>query len=271
MWLLRNCVEAWKAALEPTDHLFVTVDGDQGAVDRVAHEVRRLTRFVYRVGQPEYVTYGPTVIPDHLGVAANKNTGLELMMETEAPRLWLSDDDSWPLSPASLVAHYNLGIAHSMVCWGRHRRAFPVAADEGPGYAVWEWPRGSVLYVDRGVVLAVGGMVEEFGVGGHEHVEWSNRIHNARLTPAAHVTPLSYMGDRSMGARALWHCEDMARVNETTSSLISRRRHLTTVVRTPEETAKQDALMESMKDSAAYVPYDAEANGRSSATMSSTV
>lgn len=257
MPLLVQAIGHWQIALDSDDTLIVTVDGSREDAERVRAMYPSASPYVFHVGSPE-----------RLGVAANKNTGLEILMgKTETERIWLSDDDAWPLSPASLVSHYNLDLPHSMVCWGRNRKSAPVLRDDAPDYASWQWPRGSVLYVERDVVGAVGGMVEEFGHGGHEHVEWSNRIHNAGFTPVRYPSPLSHTEDHNLGAGRLWHCEDMQEPGEPLASLISRRRHLTTVRRSHNDKVRQDLLMSKMRGSTAFIPFTAEANGRVPATL----
>lgn len=254
--------------------LFVTVDGDEAAMTRVRKVVYDVTESVFRVGQPWIRTEpgGPKRelnmrhmdgTPVRLGVAANKNTGLELMMDnTPAVNLFLSDDDSWPKSSTALVDHIDSPLAHSMVCWGRHRRSFVQS-----GFASWQWPRGAVLYVRRSVVEAAGGMVEEFGAGGHEHVEWSKRIHRLGLTPVEFPSPRSNADHNYMGAMRLWNCEDMPKPGESVRSTMTRRGHLTSIRRTDQTEEHIDKIMKQMEGSTAYVPYHAADNGRASATL----
>lgn len=165
---LETCVEAWDKALSPGDSLFVTVDGDAEDTRRVAERVHFWTESVFQVGQ--FVNdSGLSTGTRRMGVAVNKNTGLELMMDnTRADHLFLSDDDTWPLYSASLDKHTGSPLMHSLVCWGRGRSLAPV-----DGAAVWSWPRGVMMYTQRRVVETVGGMDERFGPGGHEHVELS--------------------------------------------------------------------------------------------------
>lgn len=266
MDLLVRCVQNWDAYLPNTASLFVTVDGDEENVADVARAVSPWTSSVLRVGQRlDERTLGQD--PHRLGVAANKNTGLEALMDAShgVENLFLSDDDAWPLSFAAI--HLHLGhLAHSMVCWGHHRRA-----QHRDTYADWSWPRGSVLYADREVVETVGGMIEAFGQGGHEHVEWSNRIHNAGLTPVRYPSPLVYTEYRYLGAARFWNCEDMPRPGEDISRLMARRRRISSIDRPPGYAAHIDQIMAAMDGSSQYVPYRAEANGRASATMSPLV
>jgi hypothetical protein len=244
--------------------MFVTVDGDADAVTRVEQAVGEWTASVLRVGQPEDNWNQPLGMrAGRLGVAVNKNTGLEALMDdARCDDLFLSDDDSWPLSTDALGLHLGF-LAHSMVCWGRHRKSSPRS-----GYAAWTWPRGAVLFVEREVVEQVGGMIEAFGPGGHEHVEWSRRICVAGLTPADYPTPLAYIEDAHLGARRWWHCEDMPQPGETVPALLARRRRLTSIRRQPIDEVHARKIMAVRRGRAAFVPYRAADNHRSSATLS---
>lgn len=270
---LETSVREWDRVLPAGSSLFVTVDGNREDVRRVAEVVHDVTESVFQVGPPRTelvnaVTGAPTGVFStstgirRLGVAANKNTGLELLMNTRADHLFLSDDDTYPLYTASLDKHTQLGSVHSMVCWGAKRHT----GFEG-NLATWGWPRGVMLYVQRRVVETIGGMDERFGPGGHEHVEWSNRIHNAGFTITPYPTPASYATRNARGAAALWHCEDMPRLGETLGGFRVRKRHNTSVRRADGDWAKIDALMIEREGSSDYVGYRAHENGRASATL----
>lgn len=254
---LETCVEAWREALPLGNVLYVTVDGDEETAKRVA-EVINPAKFgnVVQVGQR----------PGHkgrLGVAVNKNTGLELLMDTGCHDLFLCDDDTWPLSRAALHQHTRLGIPHSIVCWGQSRLIRRVGKQ-----AHWKWPRGVVLYTERHVIEAVGGMNERFGPGGHEHVEWSQRISNAGFTETPFISPADYALDRSKGARRYWNAEDMPRENESLTAHADRKKATTTIHRSEGEWARLDALMQELEGSTAFVPFRARENGRLSDTLS---
>lgn len=271
MKFLETCVRKWDDALPPSAALFVTVDGDEADCARVLDAVDFWTGSVFRVGQVGKPRWGR--VPDHgkLGVAINKNTGIELLMDnTTVEHLFLSDDDTWPLSKHSLAKHMDLaahGVPHSMICWGDNRLARPPRQD----YAVWSWPRGVMLYQTRAVVEAVGGMIEAFGPGGHEHVEWSRRIHQHGLTPEPFISPLVYaetgVVGRATRASALWNCEDMRKPREPFGNHRARRRHLTSVRRTPDDWPHIEKIMDDRDGDTSFVPYRAHENGRWSATL----
>ena len=267
MDLLRQSVAAWRSALavDGTTEavpIFVTVDGLAEDVERVVEAIGYEPAPVYQVGQHDI----GVPLQNRMGVAANKNTGLELLMDAGVEHLFLSDDDTWPLYPQSLGKHTDLGVPHSMVCWSKHR----LDAGSFGEHARWSWPRGAMLYMTREVVNRVGGMVEAFGPGGHEHVEYSQRIYNAGLTPAPFISPASYATRDGMGAAALWHAEDMRRPGEPLGNHRLRRRELTSVRRTDGDWEKINEIMAEQQGSADFVPYWAGNNGRASATLCSS-
>lgn len=271
MGFLETCVRAWDRVLPEGSLLFVTVDGSQVDAERVVDRdrVSLYSEGVYRVGQPK--AEQPWFVKDQrMGVAVNKNTGIELLMGAGVEHLFLCDDDTWPLSPTALDKHLELDIPHSLVCWGKSR-----LGDTHAKYATWNWPRGVMLYQTRAVVERVGGMDERFGPGGHEHVEWSQRIHNAHLTPAPFVSPLVYAlrgvsGNPATRASTFWNCEDMRKPGETPVQWDARKKRNTSIRRTRRDWEHIDRVMAERQGSSDFVSYQAQANGRSSATLCSS-
>jgi len=277
---LETSVRMWDAALGPGDSLFVTVDGTNENARQVAAWVNEITGSVFQVGRPLPILSarrsGKTYRAEQmmgtrrLGVAVNKNTGLELMMDnTKAEHLFLCDDDTWPLYSASLDKHTGLmtdqGVGHSMVCWGKSRLVFH---HESSPVALWNWPRGCMLYAHRSVIEKVGGFDERMR-NAHEHAEFSRRIHQHGFTTAPFVTPISYATRKGQGAAALWHCEDMARPGEVLASLGARRDAITSIDKAERD---WDAIHEAMDDrdgNLAFVPYSAHGNDRASAILCS--
>jgi len=260
---LETCVAYWDAALGASSSLFVTVDGSAEDTRRVQDVVRDFTESVYQVGQPHPDLIHARPAGPRMGVAVNKNTGLELLMDnTQVEHLFLSDDDTWPLFPQSLSKHIDFEYPHSMVCWGQSRLDYTQRS-----YAAWKWPRGVLLYQHRSVVDRVGGMDERFGPGGHEHVEYSQRIHNAGLTAEPFVTPASYATRTGKGARMVWHAEDMRKPGETLGQHAERKRALTSIRKTAADRRNMNELLDRQAGSDAFVPYRAHDNGRASATL----
>lgn len=268
MGFLETCVRAW-CEVENVHSLFITVDGDEDATRRVAKAVYDHTGSVYRVGQ------GRPMRDGRQGVAVNKNTGLELLTAVQGvDHLFLCDDDTWPLNKQALLKHIWLadaGVPHSMVCWGASRL---LEKHANPAYATWTWPRGVLLYARRDVIEVVGGMDERFGPGGHEHVEWSRRIHQRGFTPSLYVSPLVYAehgwSGRGTRASSLWHAEDMRKRGEPVGDHMHRRRKLTSVRREGDDWPFIERLMEERDGDTSFVPFAASENGRASATLCST-
>ncbi len=259
---LARTVKGW--AESGVDHLFVTVDGDQDACDRV-FDLVGLRADIYRVGQVVGIPDRMRYREGRLGVAVNKNTGLELMMHnTDADHLFLSDDDIYPLSPMALDLHVSGNLKHSMVCWGQHRF---IEIMQDYQCASWNWPRGSMMYVTRRTVEQVGGMVEAFGPGGHEHVEWSRRIHQHGITPCEYPSPYIYATQRAMAAGGYWKAIDMPLPGEGIAGYQIRKDQITSVRRLPGDWEKIEQLMAEQDGSRIFVPYTGRGNGRASATL----
>lgn len=268
---LETCVEAWRKVLPLGSTLVVTVDGDEAAAQRVYRAIDP-TKFgnVIRVGHSRF---GCGPYDGRLGVAVNKNTGLEYLMDAHVEHAFLCDDDTWPLSYDALDLHIGLGQPHSMVCWGAHRMRLADMKDGG--MAEWTWPRGVLLYVQPQVLAVVGGMDERFGPGGHEHAEWSRRIHQAGLTPAMFISPSQYAATgtsrgAATGSSAYWHAEDMPRLAESHSEFTRRKRTLTSVRRTDADWPAINRIMAERDGDTSYVPFRAHDNGRASATLCTT-
>lgn len=260
MRFLETSVVHWLRLLPADSRVFVTVDGDEEAVARVVRALwtvvggleHKSSLAVYRVGQ----RLDGMSDEGRLGVAVNKNTGLELLMDAGRDEMFLCDDDTWPLSMEALRLHVNLG-PHSMVCWGGHRW----------NGKQWTWPRGSLLYVEEHVVEKVGGLVEAFGPGGHEHVEWSRRIHQHGFGTSEFPAPRAYSEMRGMGARRYWHAEDMPRPGEPLGNTRRRKMGLTSVRRKDGDWEKIEKIMAEQDGNTAFVPFRATENGRTSATL----
>lgn len=257
---LETAMVRWAHALPEGSPLFVTVDGPEAAVE-VVKTVRTRCGMADRV-QIIHCGKGRPERDGRQGVAVNKNTGLEALMDRNVHHLFLSDDDTWPRRPASLDLHTNMAVPHSMVCWGGNRLESTTAQR-----AFWSWPRGVVLYVERAVVREVGGMVEEFGFGGHEHVEWSRRIHQHGFTQHPYTSPIEYADRQGKGAIVWWHGADMRAPGESQTELGARRREQTSVRRLGDDWGPIKALMEKQDGNTAFVPFRAAENGRAFASI----
>ena len=262
---LETSVRGWLDNTTLDTSVLVTVDGSATDAQRVADTLSLVNDprlRIYRVGQPEGSGGA------RLGVATNKNTGLELLMDsTDARYLFLSDDDTSPRHPEAIAKFTSLAesgqdlASHAMVCWGRSRRG-----ETRNLLASWTWPRGVMLFQTRSVVERVGGMKEAFGLGGHEHVEWSNRIHATGFTWKPYIGPRSHQTEGYTGARRDWFCQDMRQTSESVASFLSRKAHQTSISPLRRWDQINRVMAESEGDTS-FVPYRAAANGRMSATL----
>lgn len=147
------------------------------------------------------------------GVAVTKNKGLAALMDTGCDHLFLADDDVWPVIPDPFSPYVNDPEPHLQHIWGRTNPQRFIG-DDGH-YTTWRWPRGPLLYVQRHVVEAIGGMRVEFGRWGGEHREWSRRIFDAGFTFHPYV-------DLSVARRRFWFCTDYDRSVPSTVSAAER-------------------------------------------------
>lgn len=183
------------------------------------------------------------------GVAWNKNRGIADLMDAGVEHLFLADDDMAPLFHSSWTRYVEHDLPHLMLCWGKHRRLDP--ATQPGGLTYWKWPRGVLLYAHRSVVERVGGMRTEFGAGGHEHVEWSRRVHQAGFTPYPFI-------DLEQNPEGWFYAEDMPRPRETANQFQSRKRRHTTIRRTFADKRRIAELWDSLDGNTDYVDYRTE-------------
>lgn len=178
------------------------------------------------------------------GVAVTKNRGIAALMDAGCEHLFLADDDMYPLSAESWRRYVDQPIGHLSLCWGGHRRL----ESHVQGYSNWKWPRGVMLYLHRSMVEKYGGMREEYGPGGHEHVDLSRRIHQGG------DTPYPYM-DLEQDPRQWFHAEDMPRAGETVPQFAARKRRHTTIKRTSVDKRRVDRLWRELDGDTSYVEY----------------
>lgn len=190
-----------------------------------------------------HIGFDPLVIVDseRAGVAHTKNRCLASLEGLE--HIFLADDDVYPLFLGSVTRYVTDPEPHLMLSWGSHR-----LLERKDGYATFRWPRGVLLYLHRSVVERVGGMRTEFGTGGHEHVEYSRRIHQAGLT--RHM-----FADLDRNPREFWHAEDMPRPGETVRQFSARKRRHTTIKRTTADSKRIAELWDRYDGVTDYVDF----------------
>jgi hypothetical protein len=121
--------------------------------------------------------------PTNVGIATAKNKCLELLLKAGVEHLFLFDDDAYPISDgwwepyvASREPHL-FAVFPEPTSKSSHIRV--LYQDEQ--HVAYHATRGYALYFERRVIEKVGGFDPRF-FNAFEHVELSNRIHNAGLT-----------------------------------------------------------------------------------------
>lgn len=121
------------------------------------------------------------------GIAKAKNKCIEILMDANVEHLFLFDDDCWPVV-AGWSDSYTENPEPHLCYLFKDRNSRGVAVDvpkttynDGVTWAL-EHPRGCMLYMHKSVVERIGGFRPQFGIWGHEHVEYSLRANAAGLT-----------------------------------------------------------------------------------------
>lgn len=119
----------------------------------------------------------------HVGVAHSKNHCLDILYGEGCDHIFLFDDDCWPISKEwwrPYVEHPEPHLMYQFKLKGKPRSdMLELYRDETT--VAYSHTRGAMLYIERRVLDAAGGMDTRFK-NGFEHPEWTNRIHNAGLT-----------------------------------------------------------------------------------------
>lgn len=118
------------------------------------------------------------------GVAMTKNRCIAELMDIGVEHLFLVDDDCHPLTDEWWKPYVESPEPHLSWQWPRLQRGnhkWKIVHDDGEHFSIG-FPRGVMLYVERQVVDAVGGMDIAYGLHGGEHVEWQQRIHDRGFT-----------------------------------------------------------------------------------------
>lgn len=151
---------------------------------------------------------------NNVGIAQAKNKCLELLDDCD--HIFLSDDDCWAKvnnwwKPYVESAEPHLMFTFDTLQDGRQNGNREVLSS---GKLVsFANPCGCLLYFEKRVLDVVGGFDINFAQYGYEHVEFSNRIHNAGLT--------TYRYQDVPGSLKLFHSMDWA--GEVLSSVQANR------------------------------------------------
>lgn len=120
----------------------------------------------------------------NVGIARAKNKCLELLSDCD--HIFLFDDDTYPTTPDWWKPYVESKEPHLMYLFESWSSGKPVGDDkilyEDGVIVAHQHARGCMIYVHRSVLDRVGGMDIRYGKAMHEHLDWSNRIHNAGLT-----------------------------------------------------------------------------------------
>lgn len=120
------------------------------------------------------------------GIAVAKNKCLELLDQAEVDEFFLWDSDAYPLQDNWWQPYIDSPEPHLMyqfadLSGARKIRDVTETYRDNNHFAL-SGARGLMLYCNREVLETVGGMDPIYGRFGYDHVDWSNRIHNAGLT-----------------------------------------------------------------------------------------
>lgn len=126
------------------------------------------------VTAPEGVTLHRHQTPK--GISHAKNKCLEILMDADCEEIFLFDDDCWPKVENWHLPYIESPEPHLAHSWNL------VALWRDEQHTAFHACGGTVLYYHRSVIEKLGGMRHCFGKYGCEHVNLSDRIHNAGLT-----------------------------------------------------------------------------------------
>ena len=123
---------------------------------------------------------------ENAGIPRAKNKCIEILIDEGCDELFLFDDDTWPKRNnwwKPYVENEQPHLMYIFTAYGNQRSGIrKLGIDTGRNLARYSHFRGCMLYLNKSVVEKVGGMRKEFGVGGFEHSEYSDRIHRNGLT-----------------------------------------------------------------------------------------
>ena len=174
------------------------------------------------------------------GIAASKNRCIAELLTLGVEHLFLFDDDTRPACEdwwKPYVAAREPHLQHSWLTFtdGRAVDKMHLLYRSADLHA-YTWSMGCMLYAHRSVIDRVGGMRTEFGQAMHEHIEWSQRIHNAGLTSFVHQ-------DVPQSERLI-DAADRGKQVQSSIQLADRRAQL----------ARNDRILASCRDDTTHVP-----------------
>ena len=124
------------------------------------------------------------VYPDNdwEGVATVKNRLLEILEDCE--HIFLADDDVMPIKEGWHLPYINSGQKHLMYNFRLPNKPKTDMQEihRDDKITAWTHTRGALLYIHRSVLDVVGGFDTRYNFD-FFHPDFSNRVHNAGLTP----------------------------------------------------------------------------------------
>lgn len=156
-----QCVQEWKRMMPKGSRLVIVDDGSEEPYKEATF------RFESSVGVPKA-----------------KNKCLELLDDCD--HIFLSDNDFWPISKDWYKKYIESEEKHLMYQFNMYPNGTMLTDSKlifkDEKIRSFTHTRGVLLYIKKEVLDVVGGMDEAYGLGMHEHVDWSTRIYNAGLT-----------------------------------------------------------------------------------------
>lgn len=125
------------------------------------------------------------VVKDVSGIAKAKNQCLAQLDDCD--HIFLFDDDTYPIDYNWYLPYINSGINHLSFTFSKLHNGGTygnrILVESKSGFNIFQNPCGCMLYINRKCLDIVGGLNNRFLGWGYEHVNYSQRIHNAGLTP----------------------------------------------------------------------------------------
>lgn len=176
---------------------------------------------------------------ENVGIARAKNKCLELLNDCD--HIFLFDDDTYPLRQGWVDPYITSTEPHLMYLFKTWSDGSAIDGDQiiyqDDRIVAHSQARGCMLYIKNLVLEVVGGMDTGYGKAMHEHLEWTNRIHNAGLT--------TFKNMDVPGSSALIHSGDEFREVRSSISHADRQANL----------ERNKLRYEQSITSSAYMPY----------------
>lgn len=163
----------------------VTVkDRDLGAVEKIAKLAPGPLVIVDDASVQPY-RFATFRFDEGVGIARAKNKCIELLLAQGCEHAFLFDDDCFPLVP-DWYEYYIQCNTHMSYTFDREiigHTVIHTTPDDLMGINVYAQPNGCMIYLPKYCIDKVGGFDTAYSNGyGYEHVDLSQRIHNAGLT-----------------------------------------------------------------------------------------